>query len=152
MVWTPHVTVAAIIEQDNRFLFVEEQTSNGLAFNQPAGHLEEAENLINAVQREVKEETAWSFDPEALISIQLWRKTAELPTFLRFCFTGKCHSFAPEQALDEGIIATHWLTREEISRKNRQLRSPLVIKAVDEYLSGQRYPLQLLESFLDLSA
>ena len=121
MVWKPHVTVAAIIENNNRFLLVEEETSKGLAFNQPAGHLEKGEDLVYAVKREVFEETA-----------------------------GRCHSHDPAQTLDDGIIATHWLTREEVAAKNQQLRSPLVLISIDEFLSGARYPLSLLQSFLDL--
>ena len=150
MVWKPHVTVAAIIERDGRFLLVEEHTSNGLQFNQPAGHLEENESLIAAVKREVFEETAWQFEPEYLVSIQLWRKKPRSPSFLRCCFAGQCHSHDPNQLLDEGIVATHWLTREEILLQQRRLRSPLVSISVDEYLSGQRYPLELLKSFLDI--
>ena len=150
MVWKPHVTVAAVIEQNNRFLLVEEHTPNGIEFNQPAGHLEESEDLIQAVIREVKEETAWSFEPEHLISVQLWRKTPESPSFMRFCFTGTCHSHDPAQALDEGIIQTHWLTRAEITAQQHRLRSPLVAIGIDQYLSGQRYPLSILNAFLDL--
>ncbi|MCL7420652.1 MAG: NUDIX hydrolase [Methylobacter sp.] len=150
MVWKPHVTVAAVIEQDNRFLLVEEETSNGLQFNQPAGHLEKSEDLIAAVKREVYEETAWHFEPEHVLSIQLWRKNPEFPSFVRICFSGRCHSYNPNQRLDEGIIATHWLSRDEIAAREHRLRSPLVLIAVDEYLSGQRHPLSLLKSFLDL--
>jgi ADP-ribose pyrophosphatase YjhB (NUDIX family) len=150
MVWKPHVTVAAIIERDGRFLLVEEHTSNGLQFNQPAGHLEENESLIDAVKREVFEETAWQFEPEYLVSIQLWRKKPRSPSFLRCCFAGQCHSHDPNQPLDEGIVATHWLTREEILLQQRRLRSPLVSISVDEYLSGQSYPLALLKSFIDI--
>ena len=150
MVWKPHVTVAAVIEQDNRFLLVEEETSNGLQFNQPAGHLEEDEDLIAAVKREVQEETAWQFEPEHIVSIQLWRRSPDFPSFVRVCFSGHCHSHEPKQKLDEGIIATHWLSRDEIKAKEHCLRSPLVLISVDEYLSGQRHPLSLLKSFLDL--
>jgi ADP-ribose pyrophosphatase YjhB (NUDIX family) len=150
MVWKPHVTVAAIVERDGRFLLVEEHTSNGLQFNQPAGHLEENESLIDAVKREVFEETAWQFEPEYLVSIQLWRKKPRSPSFLRCCFAGQCHSHDPNQPLDEGIVATHWLTREEILLQQRRLRSPLVSISVDEYLSGQSYPLALLKSFIDI--
>ena len=152
MVWKPHVTVAAVIEKENRFLLVEEHTSNGLAYNQPAGHLEESEDLISAVKREVNEETAWVFDPEAIVSIQLWRKNPEFPSFLRICFSGHCHSHNPEQTLDEGIVNTLWLTRDDIAANRHRLRSPLVLKSVDEYLKGERYPLALLKSFLDLSS
>ena len=149
MVWKPHVTVAAVIQQEERFLFVEEQTPNGLQFNQPAGHLEESEDLISAVKREVYEETAWQFEPDALISVQLWRKTPDSPSFIRFCFTGQCHSHNPNQQLDEGIIATHWLTHSEIIAQQNRVRSPLVLLCVKDYLSGQRYPLTLLQSLLD---
>ncbi|TXL20687.1 NUDIX hydrolase [Methylococcaceae bacterium HT5] len=148
MVWKPHVTVAAIIERDHRFLLVEEETEYGLAFNQPAGHLDPGESLIDAVQREVSEETAWQFTPEYLTSIQLWRKNTESPSFLRVCFVGTCHNHQPEQALDDGIIATHWLTREEILSKKSQLRSPLVLTTIDQYLAGERYPLALLKTFV----
>lgn len=150
MVWKPHVTVAAVIEREGRFLLVEEQTSNGLQFNQPAGHLEENESLIEAVRREVFEETAWQFEPEYLVSIQLWRKRSRAPTFLRCCFAGQCHSHNPDQTLDEGVIATHWLTQAEIQAQSERLRSPLVALSVAEYLSGQCYPLDLLKTFIDV--
>ncbi|OQK18266.1 NUDIX hydrolase [Methyloprofundus sedimenti] len=150
MVWKPHVTVAAIIERDQRFLLVEEETVNGIAFNQPAGHLEPGESLINAVKREVKEETAWQFTPEFITAIQLWRKTPDFPSFLRVCFVGACHNHQPDQTLDDGIIATHWLTRDEIIAKKSALRSPLVLTTIDQYLQGERYPLTLLKTFLDL--
>jgi ADP-ribose pyrophosphatase YjhB (NUDIX family) len=150
MVWKPHVTVAAVIEQNNRFLIVEEETSNGIQFNQPAGHLEKSEDLIAAVKREVHEETAWLFEPEHIVAIQLWRKNPEFPSFIRICFSGLCHSRNPNQKLDDGIIGTHWLTRDEIAAKEHRLRSPLVLISVDEYLSGQRHSLSLLKSFLDL--
>lgn len=149
MVWKPHVTVAAVIERDNRFLFVEEHTPNGLQFNQPAGHLEPDEDFIAAVKREVQEETAWQFEPEHLIAVQLWRKNPDSSTFLRLCFTGQCHSHDAAQTLDDGIVATHWLTHAEITAEAHRLRSPLVLMSVNEYLSGQRYPLSLLKSFLD---
>jgi 8-oxo-dGTP pyrophosphatase MutT (NUDIX family) len=149
MVWKPHVTVAALIERDQRFLFVEEHTPNGLQFNQPAGHLEPNEDFITAVKREVYEESAWQFEPEYLVAIQLWRKTPEHPTFLRLCFAGQCHSHEPDKSLDTGIVATHWLSRDQIAAESHRLRSPLVLLSVDEYLSGQRHPLSLLKSFLD---
>jgi ADP-ribose pyrophosphatase YjhB (NUDIX family) len=150
MVWKPHVTVAAVIEREGRFLLVEEHTTSGLKFNQPAGHLEENESLIEAVKREVFEETAWQFEPEAIISIQLWRRNPKQPSFLRYCFSGQCHSHDPEHKLDDGIIATHWLSREEIIAQPKRMRSPLVPIAVEDYLNGERYPLNMLKSFLDL--
>ncbi len=150
MVWKPHVTVAAVIEQDQRFLLVEEQTSSGLQFNQPAGHLEQGEDLIAAVKREVLEETAWQFEPEYVVGIQLWRKNPGSPSFLRVCFSGRCHSHNPEQPLDDGIVSAPWLTLDQIKTERHRLRSPLVLTSIDEYLSGQRHPLSLLKSFIDL--
>jgi NADH pyrophosphatase NudC (nudix superfamily) len=149
MVWKPHVTVAAVIELNNRFLLVEETTSNGLAFNQPAGHLETGESLMAAVKREVQEETAWQFEPLALVAVQLWRKNPDFPSFLRFCFTGEIHSHNPDQALDTGIIATHWLSHAEIAQRADRLRSPLVMRCIEEYRQGSRHPLSLLQTFLD---
>jgi len=115
VVWKPHVTVAAVIEQNQQFLLVEEQTSQGIAFNQPAGHLEANEDLISAIIREVQEETAWVFEPEFLLGVQLWRRSSDFPTFLRFCFTSSVHSHNKHQALDDGIIDSHWLSHEEYS-------------------------------------
>jgi ADP-ribose pyrophosphatase YjhB (NUDIX family) len=151
MVWKPHVTVAAVIEKNKRFLLVEEETSNGLAFNQPAGHLEEGEDLLTAIKREVKEETAWQFEPEYIIAIQLWRRSPGTPSFLRVCFAGQCHSHSPEQPLDTGIINTHWLNRNEMVTKKNKLRSPLVLKTIDQYLTGHCHDLNLLQSFIDLN-
>ncbi|WP_031432652.1 NUDIX hydrolase [Methylomarinum vadi] len=151
MVWKPHVTVAAVIEQNNRFLLVEEHTPDGLRLNQPAGHLEENEDLISAVKREVSEETAWQFEPENIVSVQLWRKKPHHPSFLRFTFCGRIHSHDPLQPLDDEIIGTHWLSREAIAAKPELLRSPLVLICVDNYLSGQRYPLSMLQAFFDLT-
>ncbi len=151
MIWKPHVTVAAVIEQEKRFLLVEEITTEGDRFNQPAGHLEEGEDIINAVKREVNEETAWQFEPKHILAIQLWRKNPDHPSFLRICFTGNVHSFNADQALDQGIIATHWLSRDEIIEKTAQLRSPLVLKTINAYLRNETYPLSLLETYLDLN-
>ncbi|MDQ7090821.1 MAG: NUDIX hydrolase [Methylococcales bacterium] len=150
MIWKPHVTVAAVIENQQRFLLVEEQVSSGLAFNQPAGHLEEGETLIEAIKREVLEETAWQFEPEKLMSIQLWRKNSEADSFLRVCFSGNVHSHNREQCLDEGIVQTHWLTRDEVAEKASLLRSSLVLESIDEYLEGHFYPLSLVRSRLGL--
>ena len=149
MIWKPHVTVAAVIERDGRFLFVEEHTDFGLQFNQPAGHLEAREDFLTAVKREVYEETAWQFEPEALLSVQLWQRDTNAPTYLRFCFTGQCHSHEPNKTLDEGIVAAHWLSYQELLERRERLRSPLVLTCVEHYLSGTRYPLEILKSFYE---
>jgi ADP-ribose pyrophosphatase YjhB (NUDIX family) len=150
MVWKPHVTVAAVIERDQRFLLVEEETNHGIRFNQPAGHLKEGESLIAAVKSEVYEETAWRFEPEQLVAVQLWRRNPESASFLRICFSGRCHNYNPDHILDEGIIAAHWLTRDEIAVDPQRLRSPLVLLSIDEYLQGNLHSLDLIKSFIDL--
>jgi len=119
---------------------VVEETQNGTAvINQPAGHLDQGESLLDAVVRETLEETAWHFTPEALTGIYRWVHPHKDRTYLRFCFCGQVHDHSPERALDEGIIAAHWLSRKEMLK--RPLRSPMVLRGVDDYLAGQRAPL-----------
>ncbi|MCI0655136.1 MAG: NUDIX hydrolase [Methylococcaceae bacterium] len=148
MAWKPHVTVAAIVERDNRFLLVEERISGSLLINQPAGHLEEGESLIDAVKRETNEETGWTFEPTSLIGIHLWQHPENSTTFLRVSFCGHCSDFNPAQELDLGIIRTLWLSREELAHRKHAHRSPLVLRCIDDYLSGARYPLSVLKSML----
>ena len=149
MVWKPHTTVAAIIERDDKFLMVEEMVSNQLVYNQPAGHLDPDEDLLDAVIRETREETAWLFEPDALVGIYLWKKPG-MPldddpdaTFLRFAFCGQCSDFRQDQALDNGIERAVWLSRDELLQRSDQLRSPLVMRGIDDYLAGRRYPLAI---------
>lgn len=144
MIWKPNVTVAAIIEQEGRFLLVEEHTSQGIRFNQPAGHLEQDESLLAAVAREAREETAHEFEPQHLVGIYRWPAPGSDIIYLRFAFTGRTLAFHPEQELDEGIIRAAWMTPQEIRACRPQHRSPLVLRCVEDYLSGRRYPLELL--------
>lgn len=144
MIWKPNVTVAAIIEQDGKFLLVEEHTSQGQLFNQPAGHLEPGESLLAAVVRETLEESAYAFEPQHLVGIYRWHTPQSDTTYLRFAFTGRILAHHPQQALDEGIIRTAWMTPEEIRASRERHRSPLVLRCVEDHLSGKRYPLELL--------
>ncbi|MFK3740486.1 NUDIX hydrolase [Massilia sp. TN1-12] len=143
----PSVTVAAIIERDGRFLLIEEETSDGIRLNQPAGHLDPFESLEQAVIREALEETAHEFIPEALVGMYMSRYHSKSRgtdvTYLRFTFCGKAgKSF--DQPLDEGILRTLWMTRDEIAASQDRHRSPIVLKCVDDYLAGKRTPLNLL--------
>ncbi len=150
MQWRPNTTIAAIIEQNNRFLLVEESINGKLVFNQPAGHLEHGETLIEAVKREVMEETAWEFEPESLVGVYFYSNPHQPDiTYLRFCFYGNCIEEHLGQALDAGIIRTIWLTSEEIEKKQRRLRSPLVSRCIKDYQSGKRYPLELIHYHLN---
>ena len=146
MTWAPHVTVAAVVEQEDRFLLVYEEAEGQRVYNQPAGHLEPGESLIDAAVRETLEETRWRVKPKALIGIDLYLAPANGVTYLRHTFAAQALNECPEQPLDEGIIEPRWLTREELLARRAQWRSPLVIKAVDDFLSGNRYPLELLRS------
>lgn len=143
-VWTPRVTVAAVIERHDQFLLVREQTPDGAVYNQPAGHLEDGESLLQAVVREVREETAWHFEPNGLVGVYRWRMPDTGRTYLRFCFHGSCSDHRPEQPLDADILGTKWMDLDAIAACGR-LRSPLVLSCLDDYLAGRRFPLEMLK-------
>ena len=149
MTWKPHVTVAAIAERDGRFLVVEEEADGRIVFNQPAGHLDEGETLIAAVIRETLEETAWHFEPQAVTGIYLYPSSDNGMTYLRICFQGRCTSKLPGHTLDTGIIRALWLSRDELAGLDNQLRSPMVLACIDDYLAGNRYPLESLKYLPD---
>ncbi|MEX0732956.1 MAG: NUDIX hydrolase [Aquisalimonadaceae bacterium] len=148
MTWKPHVTVAAIIENAGRFLLVEEMAGGKLVLNNPAGHLEPGESLVQAVIRETREETAWRFQPTAIVGIYRWHFAQRNATYLRVCYCGTVRDHDPEQALDDGIQRTLWLSREELDRTARRLRSPLVLKGIDDFLADTRYPLDVIQDIL----
>ena len=147
MVWKPRVTVAVVAERQRRFLMVEENVQGVVRFNQPAGHLEDKESLLDAVIRECLEETAWHFQPEALLGIYRWRNNRNGDTYLRVAFCGRCRSVHKHRSLDADIVAAHWLRLDEIQSLSDQLRSPLVLRSIDDYVHGKRYPLELLVDF-----
>ncbi|WP_371822633.1 NUDIX hydrolase [Methylococcus sp. EFPC2] len=141
--------MAAVVEHEGRFLLVEEHTAAGrLVFNQPAGHVEYGESLLEAVARETLEETAWRFTPQALVGIYLWNRPAGQAGYLRVCFAGSVDAHDPEQALDEGIERAVWRSRQELLADEERLRSPLVLQVIDDYLAGERYPLSVLKFLL----
>lgn len=141
----PEITVAALAEQDGRFLMVEERIKGRAVFNQPAGHVEGGETLLEAVVREAREETAWRFEPRFLLGVYFLEHAHGRST-LRFAFTGAVCDHDAAQPLDRGILRTHWLTRDELGERQPRLRSPLVLRCVDDYLSGRRFPLDLVAS------
>ena len=143
-VWKPAVTVAAIIERDDRFLFVEEEADGRRVLNQPAGHLDPGESLVNAIAREVLEETAHRFNPTALVGIYRWHYAPRETTFLRFAFCGDVGAAEPGRALDREILALHWLTPAELAEWRAMHRSPLVERCLQDYLAGKRFALDAL--------
>jgi 8-oxo-dGTP pyrophosphatase MutT (NUDIX family) len=147
MIWKPDVTVAAIIEQDSRFLLVEEETERGILFNQPAGHWEPDETLAEGTAREVLEESGYDFEPQYLLGVYRWHAPASDTTYLRFAFGGQILAHHPERALDDGIIRAVWLTADEIRATQARHRSPLILRCVEDYLAGKRYPLELITHY-----
>ncbi len=148
--WKPSVTVAAIIEQDGRFLLVEEHTPEGLRLNNPAGHLDPGESPEEGCAREALEETAHAFTPTALVGVYLSRfqrpATGEDITYLRFAFCGALGAHDPARTLDEGIVRTVWMTPQEVRDTAARHRSPLVLRCMEDYLAGQRHPLALVHT------
>jgi 8-oxo-dGTP pyrophosphatase MutT (NUDIX family) len=144
MAWKPHVTVGIIYERQHQFLMVEEKVNGEIRFNQPAGHLEDRESLVDAAVRECMEETAREFTPQALVGLYRWRNPDRDQTFLRATFCGLCSERKQGQLLDPDITETHWMTLEDIQALGGKLRSPLVLRSINDYLAGCRYPLELL--------
>jgi 8-oxo-dGTP pyrophosphatase MutT (NUDIX family) len=143
-IWKPNATVAAIVERNGQFLLVEEATSRGNRFNQPAGHIEDRETITQAVIRETLEETAYDFIPEALLGIYYWRHEHNATTYLRFAFIGHVDRHYPEQALDDGIIRALWMSIDEIREKQALMRSDQVLTCFEDYLAGKHFPLETI--------
>ncbi|MDO6384784.1 NUDIX hydrolase [Uliginosibacterium sp. 31-12] len=146
-IWKPHVTVAAIVEREGRFLLVEEHTADGVRLNQPAGHLDEGESLEAACVREALEETAHHVAVDALVGIYQWTRPSGDITYLRFAFAARATGFEDGRELDEGIIRAVWLTPEELAAQPERWRSPLVMQCIQDYLAGQRYPLEVIRHY-----
>lgn len=148
--WKPNVTVAAVIERDGRFLLVEEETSDGLMLNNPAGHLDPGESPEQGCAREVLEETAHAFRPTALLGIYLARTrreaTGEDTTYLRMAFCGELGPHDPSRKLDTGIVRTLWLTPEEVRASSARHRSPMLLQCIEDYLAGAAHPLSLIHT------
>jgi 8-oxo-dGTP pyrophosphatase MutT (NUDIX family) len=150
--WKPSVTVAAIIERGGRYLLVEEHTPEGLRLNNPAGHLDPGESPEQGVAREALEETAFVFQPTALVGIYLSRfqraSTQEDVTYLRFAYCGTLGNFDSARPLDTGIVRTLWMTPDEVRASAERHRSPLVLRCIEDHLAGQRFPLALVQTDL----
>jgi ADP-ribose pyrophosphatase YjhB (NUDIX family) len=147
MVWKPHVTVAAVVERDGKFLLVEEETDEGIQFNQPAGHLECGESLTDAVIREVLEETAYTFIPRFLVGIYHWPHPCKDITYLRFAFGGEIVGHEPERKLDTGILGARWCSFDEIRANADRHRSPMNLSCIEDWYAGKRYPLELVKYY-----
>lgn len=150
MSWRPDLTVAAVVQRDDRFLIVEERIRGRLVFNQPAGHVEDGESIVDAVVRETLEESAWRFHPRHLLGLYLWRNPENGQGFLRVAFSGEVDGHDPQRPLDQDILATHWLTRAQLLAQPSRLRSPLVLTCIDDHLAGRRHDLAALSYLGDM--
>lgn len=140
--WTPHVTVATLVEKDDKFLLVREQPDDAIVYNQPAGHLDEGEGIVAAAIRETFEETAWEVDITGYLGV--YRSIAANGiTYLRHGFIARPLRFHEGQPLDTPIIETCWMSYDEIIEKQAQMRSPMVKQLIDDYYTGLIYPLTL---------
>ncbi|MEM8844198.1 MAG: NUDIX hydrolase [Pseudomonadota bacterium] len=145
-----HITVAAIIKRKDKFLMVKEKANGLVVYNQPAGHWEVDETLIEAAQRETLEETAWEFKPEALVSIYRWKHPEKNEVFLRATFCGEVGQHHPNQSLDDGILEALWMSRDELAALPEiERRSAMVLQSIDDYEAGKRFDLNLLQDVIE---
>jgi 8-oxo-dGTP pyrophosphatase MutT (NUDIX family) len=142
--WQPDVTVAAVVVREARLLLVEEDVQGRRVLNQPAGHLEPGESLLEAVVRETREETGWDIEPGGVIGAYQWRAPESGRHYLRFAFFAQPLRLDAGRRLDEGIVGVHWLSPGELREAAARHRSPLVWRVVEDYLAGHRHPLHLV--------
>ena len=140
----PAVTVATIVVRDGAFLLVEETTRAGVRLNQPAGHLEAGETLVDAAARETLEESGYRIVLTALVGIYRWQAPKTGATFLRFAFAGEVVAHEADRVLDAGIVRALWLPYDDLAARRDTHRSPLVLRCVDDYRAGLRRPLDLV--------
>lgn len=142
--WYPHVTVATVVEDNGRYLLVEEQAESGLVFNQPAGHLEADESLQRAALRETLEETGWQVALEGVVGIGLYTSPVNGVTYHRTTFYARPVKHFRARPLDDGIVRAVWMSYEEIVAESARMRSELVIDVIERYRDGHRYPLAMI--------
>jgi len=143
-IWCPHATVATIVEKDNYFLLVEEIAGGKKVFNQPAGHLEQNETLFDAAIRETLEETGWHVELTDVTGFYTYLAPTNGITYHRTCFAANPINLDTNATLDEGIVGAVWLTYEELKSQRNKLRSPLVLRCIEDYLADKRYPLDII--------
>lgn len=144
MTWHPHITVATIVEHNGRFLLVEESQAGQAVLNQPAGHLEPDETLRQAAIRETLEETGWEVELSAVVGIYLYTAPSNGVTYQRVCFAARPVIHHPQRPLGSDILATHWLSRDELATQPERWRSELVPRCIDDYLAGPLHSLDVV--------
>lgn len=148
MTWQPHISAVTIVEDNGKFLMVEELKGGSAVLNQPAGHLDPHETLTEAAVRETLEETGWDVEATGIVGICLYTAPSNGVTYQRVCFIAKALKHHSDYQLDEGIVRARWLTREELMAVRDDWRSELTIRYIDDYLAGQRHSLELIRPSL----
>jgi len=144
--WHPHKTVATVVERNGRFLMVEELIKGQLVLNQPAGHLEANESLAAAAMRETLEETAWEVELTGFLGLYQQTNTVDNICYIRSCFIATALREVPGRELDTEIVRALWLNRAELEARKEQMRSPVVLRVIDDYLQGKAYPLDVVQT------
>lgn len=144
MEFDPHITVATVVKQGDKYLFVEELALGEQVINQPAGHVDGFETLEQAALRETFEETAWRVKMEGVIGMYAYTSPKNGVTYYRVNFFASPIEQDPDARLDTEIIRTLWLNRAELLERKSQLRSPLVVKAIDDYEQRGALPLDII--------
>ncbi len=147
MTWYPHVTAACVVERDGAFLMVNETIHGRSVYNQPAGHLDEGETLVEAAIRECKEETGWEVEPTAFLRSVLFKEPLTQITYLRHTFIAKPLKQLKNSMLDECIIQALWMNYEQITAVKKEHRNPMVMGDIQCFLTGQAFPLDLLHHY-----
>lgn len=145
--WPPHITVACIVEHKQRYLMIEEYSQGRLVFNQPAGHLDPGETLLEAAVRETLEESGWHVEPTHVLGVSRYTAKHSGVVYYRTTFIANALREEPNAELDEGIERACWLTYEELCQHKDKLRSPLVLRSIEKYRAGIRYPLTLIDDY-----
>ena len=143
MIWTPHATVAVVVEKDGKYLMVEEICHGETVYNQPAGHVDECESILDAATRETMEETGWKVKLDTFIGLYTYKAPSNGVTYYRMCFAATAIQKITDK-LDTDIISEHWLSYDEIVNLKPQLRSPLVKQCIDDFINNEHYPLSLI--------
>lgn len=147
MAWLPHITVACIVEHNHKLLFVEEMSAGKTVLNQPAGHVEKGETLLEAAFRETLEESACEVEVQSLLGVYSHFYEHLDATYFRFCFIARLQKEHSDRELDSDILNKYWLTKEDAYQRQDNFRSPLVKRCLDDYFSGKRYPVSLIQEF-----
>jgi ADP-ribose pyrophosphatase YjhB (NUDIX family) len=144
------LTVSAVVERDGQFLMIEERSSGVIVVNQPGGHIDVGESPEQATEREALEESGCRISVTGLLGVYLWIHPQTRQNFLRIAYVADLVSEDRRRRLDDGVYAVHWYTLSDIKRRLRDLRTPMVLRSVEDYLAGKRQPQSLLANIMPI--